>query len=195
MANEPTKLFWDSCVFDAYLYDQRAYDLASIEQFLVEAKHKPPGFIIYTSSFVFLEVANSKIKKPNIGSMEDFVRDFVGQIIVIDSSPNVNILAGKLRDIPYKHATTSDSHVLDAGDAVMLATALFLQEGYGVTIDEFHTFDDATKRRKVPILSYQDWCVGLTGENELLARRVSALKRRPPRHPAPPLIQAAPIQS
>ena len=191
MANQPNKLFWDSCVFDAYLYDQRGYDLASIGQFLTEAKQKPPAHIIYTSSFVFLEVASSKIKKPNIGSMEDFLRDFVGQIIVIDSSPNVNILAGKLRDIPYRHATITESHVLDSGDAVMLATALFLQEGYGVPIDEFHTFDNATRKRKVPILSYQDWCVGLTGENELLARRVCALKRRPPQHPTPPLFKAS----
>lgn len=175
-------------MFDAYLYDQRGYDLASIEQFLTEAKQKPPVFIIYTSTFVFVEVANSKIKKPGIGSMEDFVRDFVGQIVVIDASPNVNILAGKLRDIPYRHATATGSHVLDAGDAVMLATALFLQEGYGITIYEFHTFDDATRRGKVPLLSYQDWCVGLTGDHELLAKRVCALKRRLPQHPAPALL-------
>jgi hypothetical protein len=192
VANEPTKLFWDSCVFDAYLYDQRSYDLASIEQFLTEAKQKPPAFIIYTSTFVFVEVANSKIRKPDIGSMEDFVRDFVGQIVVIDASPNVNILAGKLRDIPYRHATATGSHVLDAGDAVMLATALFLKDGYGVTIDEFHTFDNATRRGKIPLLSYQDWCVGLTGDHELLAKRVCALKRRPPQHPTPPLPMQSP---
>ena len=62
--------------------------------------------------------------------MQEFLSDFSGQIILIES-PNINILAGRLRDIPYKHATATTSHALDSGDAMMLATALYLQEALG----------------------------------------------------------------
>jgi hypothetical protein len=95
----PIHLFWDSSVFDAYLYDQGdAYDVRSIKQFLDDAKEKV--CLIYTSSISFAEVLSSKIKIPGIGSMSDFVSDYIGQIIVIDPSPNVMQISGRLRDMP-----------------------------------------------------------------------------------------------
>ena len=83
--------------------------------------------------------------------MLDFVNDFVGQIIVIDATVNVMHLAGQLRDIPYKKAP-SESRVLSTGDSIMLASCLYLEEAYGVRIDEFHTFDAGKKRKTVPLL-------------------------------------------
>ena len=53
-------LFWDSCVFCAYLYDEHdQHDVASIGQYLNDAKK---GSVkIYTSSILLAEVADSKI--------------------------------------------------------------------------------------------------------------------------------------
>jgi hypothetical protein len=45
----------------------------------------------------------------------------------------------------------------------MLATALDLKDAYGVDVDIFHTFDDGGKKGSLPLLSYHEWCDGLTG--------------------------------
>ena len=88
MPNGVSHLFWDSCVFTAFLWnEQTAYDVNSIEQYLTESRdgrHR-----IYASSLVFAEVLPSSIAKPDIGSFSDFVDDFRGAIIIIDASPEV----------------------------------------------------------------------------------------------------------
>jgi predicted nucleic acid-binding protein len=184
MPDAAPNLFWDSCVFSAYLYDEKdTYDLASIEQYLTEAQSGK--FKIYTSSVVFAEVASSKIKRASPGTMDDLIRDLTGAAIVIEASVNVMQMSGRLKDIPYRKGA-SDKRVLSTGDAVMLATALHLEDAYGVAIDVFHTFDN-TKKKYVPLLSYSEWCEGLTGANAALAKRVCDLKRERPIHPTPTL--------
>lgn len=182
MPDAPTNLFWDSCVFSAYLYnEQDSYDIPSIEQFLTEAKagkHK-----IYTSSVVFAEVAASKVKRASPGTMDDLIRDLTGAAIVIEASVNVMQMSGRLKDIKYKKGQ-STKRALSTGDAVMLATALHLKDAYGVDVDIFHTFDNA-KKKYVPLLDYHEWCEGLTGDAAALAKRVCDMKREKPIHPAP----------
>ena len=76
-------LFWDSCVFNAFLYEESdSYDIESIDQ--------------------LAETAGSKIKKKGVGGAMDFMNDLVGACIVIDASVNIIDLAGKLKDIPYR---------------------------------------------------------------------------------------------
>jgi hypothetical protein len=187
-------LFWDSAVFNAYLYDQSsAYDVASIRQFLEDAKTKQL-YTIYASSISIAEVLSSKIILPGLGSMTDFLNDFVGHIIVVDPSPNIMQLTGRLRDIPYRKGE-SDKRVLTTPDGIMLATCLNLEDAFGVKLDIFHTFDDGKKRGSVPLLSYHEWCDGLTGENDRLAKRVCAIKRERPVHPTPPLPGFKPPES
>jgi len=182
-----TNLFWDSCVFNAFLYDEKdIYDVDSICQYIDEAKQGQ--FKLYTSSIVFTEIATSKIKVKGVGSGIDFINDLVGACVVIDASVNILDLAGKLRDIPYKK-NQSEKRKLTTGDAVMLATALHLGEAYGVQIDAFQTFDNGGKKGEVPLLSYQDWCEGLSGQRWALAKRVIDLTRTKPIHPSPRLIK------
>jgi len=176
-------LFWDSCVFNALLYDESAaYGIASIDQYLEEAK--AGACKIYTSSVFLAEVAQSKIRKKGIGGPIHFLNDFVGSVVVIDASVSVFELAGRLKDIPYRKGT-SDKRVLSTGDAVMLATALFLKDAYEVVVDAFHTFDNGGKKRELSILSYHEWCEGLSGAKAALAGRVVSLLREIPIHPAP----------
>lgn len=42
---------------------------------------------------------------------------------------------------------------------------------------------------EVPLLSYQDWCEGLSGQRLALAKRVIDLPRTKPIHPSPRLIK------
>ena len=101
VADRKTNLFWDSCVFYAFFRDEtEAYDVNSIAQYIEEAregKHQ-----IYTSSLVLVEVVPSAIKKPEIGTLMDFVDDLQGAVIIIDASPNVMHGAACLKDLPYK---------------------------------------------------------------------------------------------
>jgi predicted nucleic acid-binding protein len=180
---EIKNLFWDSCVFNAFLYEESVtYDVDSIEQYLEEAR---AGKVkLYTSSVFLAEIAHSKIKKKGVGGPTDFLNDFVGAIVTIDASVNVMDLAGKLKDIPYRKGG-SDRRSLSTGDSVMLATALHLQAAYGVKLDAFHTFDDGGKKREVPLLSYHEWCEGLRGAKAALAKQVIDLRRERPIHPTP----------
>lgn len=182
MAEPVANFLWDTCVFSAFLYDETAtYDVPSIQQYLAEAKagkHK-----IYTSSIVFAEIASSKVKRTSPGSIDDLINDLVGATIIVDASVNIFQMAGRLKDIPYKKGKSVNRR-LSTGDAVMLATALYVQDAYEVTLDAFHTFDDA-KKKFIPLLSYDQWCEGLTGDKAALARRVCALKRTKPIHPTP----------
>src|SRR5579863_6523628 len=118
-ASPSSELFWDSCVFTAFLRDERdAYDVDSIAQYLNEAregKHR-----IYTSSLVFAEILPSSLTKPGIGSFQDFVDDFQGAIVVVEASPNVMQLAGCLRDLPYRKSD-SRGRRLATPDAIILA--------------------------------------------------------------------------
>lgn len=176
-------LFWDSCVFNAFLYDEtQSYDVDSIEQYLDEARDGK--FKIYTSSVFLAEVAHTKIKKAGCGGPIDFLNDLQGTVTVVDASLDIMELAGRLRDIPYKKQD-SDKRRLSVGDAAMLATALHLSDAYGVQIDVFHTFDDGGKKREIPILSFEQWCSGVTGKKAELTARVTRLRREKPIHPAP----------
>ncbi|MBV9201639.1 MAG: PIN domain-containing protein [Alphaproteobacteria bacterium] len=140
MANGKSHLFWDSCVFNAFLRDERdAYDVDSIAQYLTEAregKHQ-----IYASSLVFAELLPSAITKPGIGSFNDFVEDVQGAITIVDTTPNIMQAAAYLRDLPYKKGN-SPGRRLATPDAIMLATAILVRDQFGVSLDFFHTFDD-----------------------------------------------------
>lgn len=190
MADGMSHLFWDSCVFYAFLREESAsYDVQSIEQYLSEArdgKHK-----IYASSLVFAEIIPSAIKKPGIGSCQQFIHDLQGAVIIIDASPNVMHIAGTLKDLPYKKGNSSGRR-LSTTDAIMLASCLELKEAFGVKVDFFHTFDDGKKRgpegKMVPLISYEDWCTEFAPDQKKIADPVIGLNRRRPIHPTPGLF-------
>lgn len=193
MPDAASNLFWDSCVFYAFLADERAsHDVDSVAQYLAESKagkHR-----IYTSSIMLAEVLPSAIKKPGIGSLDDFLKDFQGAIVVVSPSPNVMREVGRLRDIPYKKAN-SPGRRLETPDAIMLASCLEVQDLLGIKIDFFHTFDDGRKRgpqgRMVPLISYEDWCTDLTPAQLAIVKPVLDLNRRRPIHPSPDLFQGS----
>jgi hypothetical protein len=82
--------------------------------------------------------------------------------------------------------------VVTTPDSILLATALHVQEDYGVKLDAFHTFDGGGKKdedgnRSIPILGYEGWCDGLDADQMPFAQRVIDLPRCKPVHPEPGL--------
>ncbi len=182
--------FWDSCVFIAYLNDDMdAYDVASLQMFLDESKKKD-GCRIYTSGIALAEISPNRLKESSYGNFEDFLKDFRKSVTVIDAGPYINSTAGLLKDIPYSK-NNSNKRVLTTGDAIMLATALELEDTYNVKIDAFHTYDNGRGKgnpegKGVPLLSYHEWCTDIS-ENHLVDR-VIKMNRCMPIHTQPGLI-------
>lgn len=181
-------LFWDSCCFIAFLNDEKdAYDVSSIEQYLDDAREGKAR--IYTSTVALAEVRPSFLRKKSIGSFSEFVDDLSGAVIMIDASPNVMTIAGRLRDIPYRKAN-SDKRQLATPDAIMLASCLYLADTMGVSVDHFHTFDKGKRRgpdgKGVPLLGYDEWCEGIEDD---LAGRVIGVSRKEPIHPEPRFVK------
>ena len=182
-------LFWDSCVFYAYLDSGTTHNIEGIEQYLHEAsdgKHR-----IYASSLVLAEVVPSAITKPDIGTFQHFINDLQGAVTIVTPSPDVMHRAALLRDLPYIKSG-SKSRRLDTTDAIMLANCLEIREVWGIKIDVFHTFDDGRKRgpqgRMVPLISYHEWCQGFAADHLAVAEPVIQLSRCRPEHLTPALF-------
>lgn len=180
-------LFWDSCVFTAFLGNQEAaYDIASIEKYLTEAK--AGKVMIHASTISSAEVLPSQIAAG--GSFEDFLQDFQGAVHTIDPNPNVMARSGRLRDLTYKKGP--GVRKLGTADAIILATALYLEDAEGVKLSAFHTFDkgrkpDETGKAPVPLLGFEEWCEGFSPEQMAVVAPVIALNRTAPLHPEPDL--------
>ena len=187
-----SNLFWDSCVFYAYLDSQTTHDIKGIDQYLQESRdglHR-----IYASSLVLAEVLPSAITRPDIGTLQNFIDDLQGAVTIVTPSPDVMHHVALLKDLPYKK-TNSKVRRISTTDAIMLASCLEIRDVWGITIDAFHTFDDGKTRgpggKMVPLISYNDWCQSLTAEQLKVATPVIQLNRCRPEHPTPSLLPPA----
>jgi hypothetical protein len=83
------------------------------------------------------------------------MNDLVGACIVIDASVNIIYLAGKLKDIPYRKQKSTKRLYRQVMPSCWRRRSIY--------VDVFHTFDDGGKKGSLPLLSYHEWCDGLTG--------------------------------
>ena len=184
-----SNLFWDSCVFYAYLGSQTTHDISGIDQYLREAQDGEHR--LYASSLVLAEVVPSAITRPEVGTFQSFIDDLQGAVTLVTPSPDVMHRAALLKDLPYKKSS-SRGRRLSTTDAIMFASCLEIRDTWGLSIDAFHTFDDGKKRgpegRMVPLLSYDKWCEGFTPEQLKVATSVTQLNRCKPEHPTPYLL-------
>jgi len=182
--SEPAQHFlWDSCVFIAYLADDRAaYGQAidDIGQYLDEARQGTCR--IYCSTITLAEVTRDRMVKSN-DTFNAFLRSFRSAIVPIDPNPNIMITAGHLRGFTY--TKNGGNRRLGTPDAIHLATALALQDSFRVPLDALHTFDRGMNGKAAPIIGLEDWCDGC--KDDEVVRKVIALKREPPLHRVPRL--------
>lgn len=138
--------FWDSNVFIAFLNDESvAYDTASLKTFISDLG-KPDGCEIYTSTIALAEVTPKKLKRSSYGTFQDFLHNFKISIHIVGAGPNENQTAALLKDVEYKKSGNT-RRVLTTGDALMLATAVEIEDTYGVSLDAFHTYDKGNGQR------------------------------------------------
>lgn len=180
--------YWDTCVFVAFLNDNRAaygQHVDHIGQFLDDCKMG--GCSIYTSTITIAEISKKHLVNSAYGSFNDFLNDYGGAIRQVTADPNVMLLASAIRGLTY--TKTGGNREMGTPDAIHLASALVLESNYDVPISGFHTFDNGGSRglegRSVPLLSYETWCESCA--NDPIAKRIITLKRGRPDHPNPKL--------
>lgn len=189
MTTEIPQYYWDTCVFIAHLNDDRlGYGdfIDDINQFLNEAKLGQCA--IYCSTLTIAEITKSHLAPWRQGQYEGFLKSFAGTVVPIAPDPNIMTMASELRSLVY--LKTGGQRKLHTPDAIHLASALALVDGYGVQLTAFHTFDNGGKGgpdgRGVPLLTFETWC----GEckDDPLARKVIELNRCKPQHPSKKLV-------
>lgn len=178
------QFYWDTCVFIAHLNDDRVAYGATVDdigQFLREAKDGKCQ--IHCSAITIAEVTKDKIRSGK-WQFAEFLRDYRDAVIPVLPDAQVMAVAAELRSLTY--TKTGGKRKLDTPDAIHLASALVLTDVYGVALDAFHTFDNGGKRGfegpGVPLLTYETWCEQC--QNDPLAKKVMAMKRERPDHPA-----------
>lgn len=180
--------YWDTCIFVAYLADEReAYGriVDDIGQFLSEAQRGECR--IHCSTVTMAEITKSdRNQGRNFDSLHNL---FGGGIVPVSPDPNAMRIASELRSLTY--IRDGSQRQLHTVDAIHLASAITLSETYGVALDAFHTFDKGKKKdgkegKSVPLIGFEDWCQQCS--EDLLARKVIALKRGFPEHPNRTLV-------
>jgi predicted nucleic acid-binding protein len=130
-------IYWDSCVFLAWLKDEKrkAGQMAGVQSCVIEIESGKWELI--TSAIAFTEVLEAKIGSDiNKKFQELFLRP---NITAINADIRVAKLASELRGYYIK---SGEVRSLTTPDAIHLATAILYDA------DEFHTFDDGKSNKK-----------------------------------------------
>lgn len=182
MVSSPRQYYWDTCVFIAYLADERdgfGSMVDDIGQFLADAQRC--DCVIHCSTITMAEITRHNCKPEK--NFDAFLAQWGSGIVPISPDPNTMRIASELRSAIY--LKTGGERKLHTADAIHLATAITLTDAYGVTLDEFHTFDKGKKRdpegKGVPLLGFETW-TEMCAEDPLV-KRIIDLKRCMPQHP------------
>lgn len=157
MGSEPT-FYWDACMFYEVLGDEpvSAEKKAAVDELL--QFNKDGKNVIVTSVIAHLEVLPKKLASKSAAHTEDdkkYLGMFDGKRFVdVEISRNILTRAREIRDFYYRPADTktkTQAKMMDAADAVHLATASLY------SASAFHTRDDDSQGRKVPLVSLYSW--------------------------------------
>lgn len=150
--------FWDSNIFIAYINNEQSHseELEAISSILENQNDK-----VFTSGISLAEVTPKRINNAIHNSFLEFKNSLQSEIDIINPSPNILINAGLLKDYPYEKDKSS-KRVLTTGDAIMLATALEVEDTYGIKLEAFHTFDKGRGKgnpegKGIPLIGFETW--------------------------------------
>lgn len=182
-----TSLLWDTCVLYRWLNGQPTEWLDHIEAHLSDLQSGKTD--IFLSTTVLAEMRPSKVKKTGKTPLQ-VIQAVNSAFKYVPPSPDIMSLAGHLRDQQYVHvdgpAEKAVTRELSLGDAIHLATAVALQEEFGVQNLIVHSLDEGKKRdgqigrKTVPVVGYHNWC-RTNGDDEEV-QRVLSLKISKPVH-------------
>ncbi|MCP5365843.1 MAG: PIN domain-containing protein [Hyphomicrobiales bacterium] len=194
---EKLNVLWDTCVLYRWLTKSPVEFVDHISEYAKDAEDGKVG--IFISSMALAELRPSLVV--NTGETPaSIVSRLCGFIAIIDTVPDIMSLAGELRDNRFVCSTDGPkvperTRPLSPGDAIQLATGIWMREYAGVQDLEFHTFDEGKRKdtidgKTVPMIGFHNWCKGL--DSVEVVSLAKELKRKKPDHPRCPLPKTNP---
>jgi hypothetical protein len=191
--SEVPAIIWDTCCFIRFVTRNPNEFLGDLDQFVKEAQGEKVQ--IFYSTVTYVEFRPRFFKGSRYGEISKFFSDFRRVFHPIEPNPQILMWSGRLRDADP--VNPSDPKIADdlkrkvgAGDAIHMATAVYLRDVAGYSDIVMHTFDKGKKKSTaegncVPIIGFENWFPRDKRSQEVQA--VCDLKREEPRHPSPDL--------
>lgn len=161
MTKGAKEILWDTCVVYRWLSRRPTEYVDHIEQYVSDAESDRAK--LYISSIALSEIRPSRVQREG-ATPAQIVAELRGVLTVLDPTPDIMSMAGMMKDnrfLLYEKGSKGEevTRELSTGDAIHLATALWMRDIAKMTDVEFHTFDDGRHRgpegRCVPMLSFR----------------------------------------
>ena len=146
---------------------------------------------VWISSILFAELRPSMFIPGRFATLFELTRYFRSLATFVTPDPNIMLRAARLRDIKWQRPQKP----MSLGDAIQIASALWVKEAIGVSDLEFLTFDDnghddARVAGRLSLLRLQDYADGAHANSDVMA--AVRLTRVEPFLGAPTIAQSAP---
>jgi len=146
---------------------------------------------VWISSILFAELRPSVFIPGRFATLFELTRYFRSLATFVTPDPNIMLRAARLRDIKWQRPQKP----MSLGDAIQIASALWVKEAIGVSDLEFLTFDDnghddARVAGRLSLLRLQDYADGAHANSDVMA--AVRLTRVEPFLGAPTIAQSAP---
>lgn len=177
-------IYWDACVIYRHLTGDPVDLVHDIDSYLRDARDGRRK--IYCSTLTYAEIRSFALGKTQYDTIIDFFADMGRAFEIVDPNPNIMIVAGNLKDEKATDPSngSESKRVIGTGDAIHLATCLYIKNVMGIGNIVFHTFDNGKGKtwegKCVPLLSFDLW---FKKPRSALIESVCSLPRSKPEYP------------
>jgi len=167
-----------------------------LSRYIQESQSRNPDWRIYFSTVMFAEFRPEHLKSSRFGTLTDFMEDLGSAFLAIDANPNILAHAGRLRGVKGRDKSNPSqptNRTLGLGDAIHLATCLYVRDQLKVKDIVFHSLDEGKGKswegKCFPLIGFEDWFPVEAQCNS--ATEIIGLDRQFPFHPQPQLFTQA----
>lgn len=167
-------LFLDTNVILSYANNDMGSQGADIEVILQQAAARKRS--IWISDIILAELRPSLLKSTRFSSISELV-SFIRRLTnPVSATPNIMMRTARLRDIQWRRPGAKPeekNRVMSLGDALHMASALFVKEAQGITDLQFLTFDNgktnSTGEKSLSLLELEKYTEGLSSNDDVMA--------------------------
>ncbi len=134
---------------------------------------------VWVSSLLFAELRPSRFIPERFATLTELTRYIRSLATLVTPDPNTMLRVARLRDAKWQRPAgvrqaDEKPRSMSLGDAIQIASALWVKEAIGVPELEFLTFDDwssneATGARRLSLLHLQDYADGAHANSDVMA--------------------------
>jgi hypothetical protein len=153
-----------------------------IARILSDATGLNPSRRLWISSVLFAELRPSSFRPGAFAALDDLVRYIRSIATVVNPDPYTMLRAAQLRDFkwsrsPSKRAKDEKTRCMTLGDAIHIASALYVKEAMNVPDLEFLTFDNSSDKsvetdpdtKSLPLLALDEYTHDISGDPDVYA--------------------------